>query len=153
MADLQWREAWSVLVGAEGEQAWGPSRGGAPVWVALSADPSAVERVGEMPAEGVLSQAPLETFDVIELSVFAQPVARVNWLVDRENSVGAVGQVEAVRQGDVLDDATAAILTEAALDEAWQEGAEVVTTVVPEAQAEAWLARGWERIEAVSPLA
>lgn len=129
--------------------AWHPTVPGEEEWVALRAAPQDVERVGVMPAEGVLSMAPMGEYDVIELSVFAHPTARVRWRFDEEET-GAIGWVSPVGDAAEPSAAVVAVLVEAALDEAWQEGAETATTLVPAAAAAAYEAAGWKRVEEVS---
>lgn len=160
MTQVQWREGYSVLSDGADAGQWVPAQQGDPdAWVVLSADPQAVSRVGAMPSEGVLAQAPLGEYDVIELSVFDHPVARVRWTsqLDGDGSAqagvlaqaGALSHVERVGQGGLPDSAVVPVLVEAALDEAWQGGAEVVTTLVPAAQAPMYVDAGWVVAEAV----
>lgn len=158
MLQEQWRQGFSVLSDGGDAEQWVPvGTGSGPVgagvdvapgadqelWLALSADPQEVRRVGVLPAEGVLAQAPLGDYDVIELSVFDHPVARLRWTAQ------ALGQVERVGESALPDDAVVPVLVEAALDEAWQDGAEVVTTLVPSGQAPLYKDAGWTVVESV----
>lgn len=154
MMQDQWRQGFVILSDGEPAEQWMPTEPNDPqAWMALSADPQAVRRVGSVPAEGVLAQAPLGEYDVIELSVFDHPVARVRWTVgmdgDGSGGAGALSQVEAVGDGTLPDPAVVPVLVEAALDEAWQGGAEVVTTLVPAPMAPLYVDAGWTLVEAV----
>lgn len=148
MSTNAWREDWSVL--NDGAQDVPPSPSGDGGWVALTADPQQVERVGRMPADAVLAEAPMGDYDVLELAVFDHPVARVRFLVHDDAAAGAVGDVERVGENDLPDDAVVPVLVEAALDEAWQGGAETVTTLVPAERADLYLRAGWREIERVA---
>lgn len=154
MTQDQWREGYSVLSDGEDAAQWVPAQQNeADAWVVLSADPQAVSRVGALPSEGVLAQAPLGDYDVIELSVFDHPVARVRWtaMLDGEGlaQAGALSLVERVGQGGLPDSAVVPVLVEAGLDEAWQGGAELVTTLVPAVQVPMYVDAGWVMAEAV----
>ncbi len=148
MSTQSWRDHFTLLSDGEPAEAWCAAADGEEAWVVLEAAPQDVVRTGELPAEGVLSQAPLGDYDVIELSVFAKPAARIRWRSDEEEG-GAISEVAPVG-GVEIADATRAALVEAALDELWQEGAERVWTVIPEAQAAGYLAAGWEQRERVT---
>lgn len=143
-----WREHFTLLSDGEPGESWRPAADGNDAWVVLEAAPQDVTRTGSLPAEGMLSQAPLGDYDVIELSVFAKPAARIRWRYDDEEG-GAISEVLPVG-GVEIAASTRAALVEAALDELWQEGGETVWTVVPEAQAADYLAAGWQQRERVT---
>ncbi|MDR2255947.1 MAG: hypothetical protein LBE25_08135 [Arthrobacter sp.] len=148
MSTQSWREHYSLLTDGVPAEAWHPAAEGEAAWVVLSASAQEVAREGSLPQEGVLSQAPLGDYDVIELSVFAKPCARIRWRYDGEEG-GALSEVQAVAGADI-DAPTRAALVEAALDELWQEGGEEVFTVVPAEQEEQYTGAGWSVLERVS---
>lgn len=148
---MGWEAGFSILHDGE-EFAWSSTADDAVGALAvLAAAPQDVSRVGVMPAEGVISAAPLGEYDVLELSIFAKPAARVRWWVDQdaEESWGMVSEVLAAEGSGAEPGEVGPVLVEAALDELWQEGADRVLTVVPVAQAPSYEAAGWERTDTV----
>lgn len=151
MATEQWRAAWSTLHDGEEAAVWGVTPGeGEDTWSVLGIRPEQGSREAAMPAEGVLSEAPLGDYDVIELSVFAHPVARVRWCVDETEGVGGLSEVQRWGDSELGDDAVIPVLVEAALDELWQAGAETVTTLVPSPLSALYVRAGWEVIATVA---
>lgn len=108
----------------------------------VEVDPQAADRLGVMPNEGVLSEAPMGDYDVFELSVFARPVAQIRWCVDGD--VGLIGPVIRVGDSDLADDEVLPVLVEAALDEAWQAGADRVVALVPAKVVGPYQRAGWQ---------
>ncbi|MGO2632566.1 MAG: hypothetical protein ACTH9H_02295 [Galactobacter sp.] len=108
----------------------------------VEVDPQAADRLSVMPKEGVLSEAPMGEYDVFELSVFARPVAQIRWCVDGD--LGLIGSVIRVGDSDLADDEVLPVLVEAALDEAWQAGADHVVTLVPARVTGPYQRAGWQ---------
>lgn len=142
--DAQWEGLFARLTGEEHDWVVAEPDDEDAVAV-LVAVPDQVDRLASMPAEGVLSEAPMGDYDVFELSVFARPVARVRWCVDED--MGIIGAVTRVGDSELPDDEVVPVLVEAALDEATQDGADVVVAVVPAGitgpyQRAGWMLRG-----------
>lgn len=148
---MGWEAGFSILHDGE-ESVWrSTATDEADAWAVLAAAPREVRRVAVMPAEGVVSEAPLGDYDVLELSIFAKPAARVRWWVDEgaEESWGMVSEVIPAEGSEAEPGTVGPVLVEGALDELWQAGADRVVTVVPAAQAAAYEAAGWERTDTV----
>lgn len=146
----QWREAQARLTGED--HAWvSVPEDAEDAMAVLVVEPERAARLAVAPVEGVLSEAPMGDYDVLELSVFAHAVARVRWF--EEDGIGAIGAVTRVGDSDLPDDEVIPVLVEAALDEAWQEGASLVSTVAPTRVMGAYLRAGWRLVETVAPQA
>jgi hypothetical protein len=116
----------------------------------VEVDPQEADRLGVMPNEGVVSEAPMGEYDVLELSVFAKPVAQIRWFV--EGDLGLIGQVIRVAESDLPDDEVLPVLVEAALDEAWREGADHVVTLVPASVTGPYQRAGWRVRATIRPV-
>jgi hypothetical protein len=145
---VEWHEPYARIM--EEDHEWQPaSLDDEGALAVLQVVPDDADHLAVMPAEGVLSEAPMGDYDIFELSVFAHPVARLRWCV--EDGVGVFGPVTRVGDSDLPDDAVVPVLVEAALDEAWQEGAEVIVAVVPTGVRGAYQRAGWQLKETVRP--
>ncbi|GAA3709574.1 hypothetical protein GCM10022377_24040 [Zhihengliuella alba] len=116
-AEHDWEPVWSVLESERPEGA-----------ILLSADPLEVEAVEALPDEYALFEAPLDEYDVVELTHFDQPVARGR--VAYGDGFAVLAPVHPVEEdGDVATAHVAAIVARLAVN-AHGEGAEVLYALV-----------------------
>ncbi|WP_309081391.1 hypothetical protein [Zhihengliuella sp.] len=112
-----WESVWPVLEAERPEEA-----------VLLSADPLDVEAIDALPDEYALFEAPLDEYDVVELTHFDQPVARGR--VAYGDGFAVLAPVlPAQDDGEVATAHVAAIVARLA-ENAHGEGAEVLYALV-----------------------
>ena len=128
-----WRPFWERL---------GKRDGGAEPTALVVAAPSDVNLLPALPAEYSMSEAPLEDYDVVELSHFDRPVARAR--IAFGDGFAVLGPVLPVDGAEVTPDHEAAVLA-AAAEQAYIEGAATVYAPVPDEAVERYERLGWKR--------
>jgi len=117
------------------------ARGLAPVAraVLLAAPTDQLNAAPLLPENAELAQAPLELYDLVEISVFDHPVA--SGRVRIEEGLAVIGglQTQTPDSGKGLKQAVLAALA----DEAYVHGADILYTVVGPDEVEAYIASGW----------
>ncbi|MCX6500161.1 MAG: hypothetical protein NTU93_15410 [Arthrobacter sp.] len=130
-----------VTTDAEAALSYAATLGLAPVGqaVLLTAPTEDLNAAPDLPENAELAQAPLELYDLVEISVFDHPVA--SGRVRIEDGLAVVGslQAEAPEAGKGFEAAVLAALA----DEAYVHGADTLYTVVSQDQVAAYTASGW----------
>ena len=107
--------------------------------VLLTAPTDELNTVLELPENAELAQAPLELYDVVEISVFDHPVASGRVRIDGGLAVIGGMETQAPAAGESFEPAVLAALA----DEAFIHGADTLYTVVGPHQAAGYTGAGW----------
>ncbi|GAB2727403.1 hypothetical protein ACX801_13465 [Arthrobacter bambusae] len=134
-----WRPLWARL--NEGEETF-------PVGVLMTAPPGEVNSAPPLESEYGVFEAPLEDYDVVELTRFDRPLARGRVVFG--DGFAVVGPVRPVDGGAVALDHEAVVLARLA-EEAFVEGADVVYAPVDAGAADRYEALGWTRAGELAP--
>ncbi|MGK3647165.1 hypothetical protein [Pseudarthrobacter enclensis] len=130
-----WRPVWARL--HEGS-------GGQEPEALVLAVPGDVNLPPALPSEFALIEAPMEDYDIVELSRFDRPLARV--MLSFGDGFAVLGPVLAVGEGEILPEHEAAVLA-AAAEEAYIEGASILYAPVPKAAVQRYEQLGWTRAD------
>ncbi|WP_168709345.1 hypothetical protein [Arthrobacter sp. PAMC25564] len=132
----------TLVSGGSGDAlGYAAARGLAPVGhaVLLTARTDELNAVPELPENAELAQAPLELYDLVEISVFDHPVA--SGRIRIEDGLAVIGglQTHTAESGKSFEPAVLAALA----DEAYVHGADTLYTVLGPHQVADYTASGW----------
>jgi hypothetical protein len=134
-AGHDWRPVWDRLRGGD--------QGSEPAALVVAA-PEEVNRQPAMPSEYSISEAPMEEYDIVELSEFDRPLARGR--VAFGDGFAVLGPVLPVKEAQVAPEHEAMVLA-AAAEQAYIEGAETLYAPVPEDAVQRYERLGWKRVD------
>ena len=108
--------------------------------VALTASVSDLDQAPALPEEAQLAEAPLEMYDVVELSLFDHPVCRGRLRLRDEFAVVGITEAFDGAERELFERAIFAAMAE----EAFLHGAENLTMLVESGQAAGYEKSGWK---------
>jgi len=133
----------TLVYGGSGDEVleYAAGRGLAPVEhaVLLTAPTDELNTAPALPENAELAQAPLELYDLVEISLFDHPVASGRVRVEEDLAVIGALAAEEPASGQAFEPAVVAALA----DEAFVHGADVLYTIVDRQQLARYTASGW----------